>query len=138
MNKNIEKELNKLVLKAYRKNEVPVAALIVENNNIIATAYNKRNKLNNLLCHAEIQCILKASKKRKNWRLDNCDMYVTLEPCHMCREIIKEARIQNVYYYVNNKKIINRNTKFHNIYLESNEFSQNYSKLLTSFFKRLR
>ena len=93
----IEKELNKLVDKAIRNQEVPVAAIIVKDNKIISKAYNKVNKRNNILNHAEILAIKKASKKINNWRLNNCDIYVTLEPCSMCAGAIINSRIRKVY-----------------------------------------
>lgn len=135
MQKNIEKELNKLLLKARNKGEVPVAAIIVHNNQIISKAYNKRIKTNNPLYHAEIQCIIKASRKLKDWRLEDCDLYVTLEPCHMCKEIIRESRIRNVYYFSTNDKIINFKTNFS---LINNTFSNTYKQILSNFFKNLR
>jgi len=131
----IEKELNKLLNKALKKSEVPVAALIVKDNKIISKAYNKRNSTKNPLKHAEILAILDAVKKIKDWRLDECEMYVTLEPCHMCREIIKESRIKKVYYYTEKNKKINYKTDFS---LINNSFSISCKKLLTSFFKELR
>ena len=97
---NIIKELRKLNSKAIKKNEVPISAIIVKNNRIIAKSYNKTNKNNNILDHAEIICIRKASKKLKNWRLINCTLYVTLEPCNMCKEIIKKSRIKKVHYFI--------------------------------------
>ena len=101
MNLNIiKKELNKLIDKAIKEDEVPVASLIVKNNKIISKSYNKVNKSNNILDHAEIIAIKKASKKLNNWRLNNCDLYVTLEPCLMCREIIAKSRIKNIYYFI--------------------------------------
>ena len=91
MNENkILNELNKLLNKAIKHNEVPVAALIIYKNKIISKAYNKVNKKNNILNHAEIIAIKKASKKLKNWRLNDCILYVTLEPCDMCKSIIKK------------------------------------------------
>ena len=127
--------LYKLSLKAYKKGEIPVAAIIVSNNKIISKAYNKRNTKKNILLHAEIQAILKASKKRKDWRLNDCIMYVTLKPCHMCREIIKESRISKIYYLVDNDKVINYKSEFL-LLKESDSFK--FSNLLTNFFKKLR
>lgn len=124
----------KLLSKAFKRGEVPVAALIVKNNKIIASAYNKRNKSGNPLHHAEIQCIIKATKKLKDWRLNDCDLYVSLKPCHMCEEVIKESRIRNVYYYLENSKNINFKTN----YFKINDKNDKYEKLLTSFFKKLR
>ena len=132
-NKIIEKELNKLILRAKKNNEVPIAALIVKNNKIIAKAYNKVNKTNNILDHAEILAIKKASKIFNNWRLIDCELYVTLEPCSMCKEIIKKSRIKNVYYYSkqNNYKTESDTTYK---YIEDNIFSN----ILTNFFKEKR
>lgn len=123
-----------LAKKAYKKNEVPVAALIVKNNKIISKKYNKRNKSNNPLDHAEVRCIISACKKLNDWRLDECTMYVTLEPCHMCKEIIKESRINNVFYLIENSKIINYKTNFNKV----NGLYDNYKELLTIFFKNKR
>ncbi len=90
--------------------EVPVGAVIVRNEKILARAHNLKNKSNSSLAHAEILAINKASKKIQNWRLNDCDIYVTLEPCPMCASAIKQSRIKNIYYGVestnmNNHKI---------------------------------
>lgn len=123
-----------LAKKAYIKDEVPVAALIVKNNKIIARSINKKNKSSNLLGHAEISCVIKACKKIKDWRLNDCTMYVTLEPCHMCKEIIKESRIKKVYYLSSANKLINYKTKF----IKEIKYKNNYSDLLTNFFENKR
>ncbi len=135
MQEKYEKILYELSKKAYTNDEVPVAAIIVRNNVIISKAYNKRHNKIDPLSHAEINCIIKATKKLKDWRLSDCDMYVTLEPCSMCREIIKEVRIKNVYYYVSKEKVINSKTNFE---LINNNSSIKHSELLTNFFKKLR
>ena len=98
MENKIIKELIKLSNKALKKKEVPVSAIITCNDKIIAKAYNKREKKNNVLGHAEIICIRKATKKLKNWKLTKCNLYVSLKPCSMCQEVIKQARIENVFY----------------------------------------
>ena len=84
--------------KAYKKGEVPIGAIIVKNNKIIAKAYNNREKSQIATNHAEVIAINKACKKLKSWRLDDCDMYVNLKPCPMCAGAIVNARIKNVYY----------------------------------------
>ena len=89
--------------KAYKRGEVPVGAVIVKNGKVIAKAYNKKEKTFCAVNHAEIIAIKRASKKNKNWRLDDCDIYVTLEPCPMCASAIKQARIKNVYSGISNK-----------------------------------
>lgn len=83
--------------KAYEKQEVPVGAVIVKNGKIIARAHNLRETKNLSTAHAEILAIDKASKKLNSWRLIDCDMYVTLEPCTMCMGAIISARIKNLY-----------------------------------------
>ena len=82
------------------KEEIPVGAIIVKNNKIIARAYNKREKTQLATNHAEIIAIQKACKKLKSWRLDDCDLYATLEPCPMCAGAIMNARIKNVFFAV--------------------------------------
>lgn len=128
-------ELIKLAIKAGRKGEVPVAALLVINNKIVSRAFNTRHCDGNPLNHAEVKCILNATKKLGDWRLDECDLYVTLEPCDMCKKIIEESRIKNVYYMVHNEKRVNRKTSYQQIITDINE---QYSNLLTSFFKNKR
>ena len=94
MQERFYREIIKLSKKAYKKNEVPVGAIIVKNNKIIAKAYNKIEKNHDVTMHAEILTIKKASKKLKNWRLNECEMYVTLEPCKMCSSAIELSRIK--------------------------------------------
>lgn len=83
--------------KAYEKLEVPVGAVIVKDDKIIASAYNQKEEKNSPIRHAEIIAIEKACKKLKNWRLNDCDIYVTLEPCPMCTGAIINARIRKIY-----------------------------------------
>ena len=129
----IIKELTKLMNKAIKNNEVPVACIITRNNEIIAKAYNKTNKNNNILDHAEIIAIKKTSKKLKNWRLNDCVMYITLEPCSMCKEIIKKSRIKEVIYY--SKQNEYKTEKDIKLNYKNNT---NISNLLTTFFKEKR
>jgi len=129
----------KEALKANKKGEIPVGAIIVKNNKIIAKSHNNRQKKHNILGHAEILCILKAEKKLKDWRLDGCDMYVTLEPCKMCRTIINESRINNVYFLIKQdfQQKFNEKTTF----LQTNDCKNVvniYEKVLKNFFSKLR
>ena len=134
MNQNIIiNELNKLLDKAIKHNEVPVAALIVYNNKIIAKSYNKVEKECSVLNHAEINVIKKANKIIKNWRLDDCELYVTLEPCEMCKSIIKKSRIKNVYYYSKQNEFKTENSPNYK-YIENKLFSNK----LSNFFKNKR
>ena len=89
--------------KAYKKNEVPIGAVIVKNDKIIARAYNKKEKSNIATQHAEILAIDKACRKVKNWRLNDCTIYVTVEPCIMCCGAIIQSRIKKIVYGISNK-----------------------------------
>ena len=80
------------------KQDVPIAAIIVKDNKIIAKAVNEREKKRNATLHAEIVAINEASKVLNNWHLDNCEIYVTLEPCPMCASAILQARIKKIYF----------------------------------------
>lgn len=129
--------LYKLSLKAYERSEVPVSALIVKDNKIISKAYNKKNICNNPLYHAEIICLIKAYKKLKTWNLKDCLMYVTLEPCDMCKELIQESRINKVFY-INSKGLITnkyKKTQYEQMFVYENA---KYSNLLKKFFKKIR
>lgn len=94
-------------LKAFDNDEVPVGAVIVKDNKVIAKAYNKKETNKCSLEHAEIRVIQKASKILNNWRLSGCDIYVTLEPCPMCASAIHQARISNIYYCIKQKDTLN-------------------------------
>ena len=91
------KEAFKEAKKAYKKEEVPVGVVIVKEDKIIARAYNQKEMKNSPIKHAEIIAIGKACKKLNNWRLNDCEMYVTLEPCPMCTGAIINSRIKKVY-----------------------------------------
>lgn len=135
----MEKKYIELVLKeakkAYNSGEVPVGAIIIKNNKIIAKAHNMVEKKKNSIMHAEIIAITKASKKIRNWRLNNCDMYVSLEPCDMCKAAILLSRINKVYYLVKKDKNININkNKF--IYLSN--YEKKSLNLIQEFFKNRR
>lgn len=143
---NYLEEAIKQAKTAYKKNEVPIGAVIVYKNKIIAKAYNKREKTQNALHHAEILAIEKACKKLKSWRLDECDLYVTLEPCPMCAGAILNSRINKVIigcldpahgavvskYNLLTDGILNHKTK-----IEINE-NETCKQLLTSFFAKAR
>ena len=131
------KELYKLAYKAYKKKEVPVSAILVCNNKIISKAYNKKNINKNPLLHAEIICLNKAYKKLKRWNLNDCEMYVSLEPCDLCKMVIQESRIDYVYYILNQGSITNKYTKtiYEQTYVPG---SLTINKLMKDFFKKIR
>lgn len=103
MNEKYMKIALKEAIKSYKKGEVPIGCVIVYKNKIIAKTHNLKEKKKNSLCHAELIAINKATKKIKNWRLDDCNIYVTMQPCPMCASAIKQSRISNVYYGVSNE-----------------------------------
>ena len=99
--KDYEYYMNKALscaIKGYKNDEVPVGAIMVYQGKIIASAYNQKDSMNNVLKHAELICIEKASKKLKNWRLNGCTLFVTLEPCPMCASALQQARVDKVVY----------------------------------------
>ena len=130
---HIIKEMNKLLIKAKQEDEVPVGAILVKDNKIISKAYNKTNKTNDILSHAEINVIKKASKKLNNWRLDGCTLYVSLEPCTMCKEIIKKSRINNVIYFSKQNEYKTENDPEYQ-FIKNNDISE----YLSSYFKEKR
>lgn len=140
-------EALKLAQRAYKKNEVPVGAIIVKDNKIISKAFNKRQKCQNALYHAEILAINKACKKLKSFRLENCKMYVTLEPCPMCSGAIINARLQKVYFgcYDANYGCCGSRYNFlqdknfeHLVEVEGGILEEECSKILKTFFENLR
>lgn len=132
--------------KAYKKLEVPVGAVIVKDGKIIAKAYNLREKKNSSLAHAEILCIEKACKKLNSWRLDDLEMYVTLEPCSMCAGAIIQSRLKKVYIGAKDSKngcvgsvanLFDIKTT-HKVEYEYLENCDDCSKIISKFFKELR
>ena len=104
MDEKYMKEALKQAKKAYAIEEVPIGCVIVHEDKIIARAYNKRNTKKSTLAHAELLAIQKACKKLGDWRLEECTMYITLEPCQMCAGAIVQARIPRVVIGTHNKK----------------------------------
>jgi len=133
--------------KAYKREETPIGCVIVYEDKIIARGYNKRNWKKNTLAHAEILAINKASKVLGDWRLEECTMYVTLEPCPMCAGAIVQARIPKVVIGSMNAKagcagsVINllQTEGFnHQAEVVSGVLREECSQLMTGFFKELR
>lgn len=121
--------------KASKKGDVPVGAVIVKKGKVIAKAHNMIERKKSAIMHAEILALIRASKKIKNWRLYDCDMFVTLEPCEMCSSAIQLSRINKVYFCVKrDKKITIDNNKYE--YIECN--SKDSLDLIQTFFKKRR
>lgn len=136
MNKIYMKYLINLAKKAYSEDEVPVGAIVVKNNNIIGVGYNKKEQLNNPVMHAEVIAIVDACEKNKDWRLDDCELYVTLSPCVMCQGLIRDVRIKKVYYLLKSSEqmfdIINA------IKYDDFDMEQEILDLMQKFFKNKR
>lgn len=128
--------------KAYKVGEIPIGAVIVKNGEVIAKGYNKREKSNNATHHAEIIAINKACKKLNNWRLGDCDIFVTVEPCLMCLGALYNARIHGLYYGCENKSNgdfkIDKSKPIQNHYLEiTGGIQENECReLMSKFFKK--
>lgn len=134
----IVEKLFKLAQKAFKKGEVPVAAIVIHNNRIIACQYNKREQKKSIIAHAEILAIQKASRKLKRWNLSDCDLYVTLKPCSMCTEVLRQSRINNVYYLTDKLDYKHEFSKTNFQKLKEKEMDETYQHLLSSFFKNKR
>ena len=132
--------------KAELENEVPVGAVVVYQNKIIARAHNKREQTQSFHAHAEFLAMMKASKKIGSWRLEDCDVYVTMEPCQMCAGAMIQSRIKNLYYGAADPKagavgsVLNLlDIPFnHQIHVTSGIMAEESQNLLKSFFKKLR
>lgn len=135
---NIWKIAIETAKKSLESADIPVGALIVKDNEIIGIGYNTREKNQSIIGHAEINAIIVASNKLSNWNLGNCDMYVTLKPCSMCQEVIKQSRIRNVYYLLDKpaSKLEYSKTNFEKIELNLLEYE--YNEILSTFFANLR
>ena len=141
------KEAIKQAKKAAAIGDVPIGCVIVEDDKIIARAYNQLNKKKTTLAHAELLAIQKAIKKVNDWRLEDCTMYITLEPCQMCAGAIVQARIPKVVIGAMNPKagcagsVLNilQIDKFnHQVEIERGILEEECSQMLSDFFKELR
>lgn len=147
MEEKFMKEALKEAQKAYEKKEVPVGAVIVKDGKIIAKAHNIKEEKNDTTKHAEILAISKASKRLQSWRLTDCEMYVTLEPCSMCAGACIGARIKKVYIGTMDLKtgacgsvlnLLEDYTFNHKVELETGILQKECELILKKFFKELR
>lgn len=137
------KEALKEAKKAYGKLEIPVGAVIVKEGKIIARAHNLKETKQTATAHAEILAIEKANKKLNNWRLLDCDIYVTLEPCDMCMGAIISSRIKNIYIGTldpkKKQKIdIEKYKKEYGVNITTGIMQEESEYILKDFFKKLR
>ena len=132
---------------AYENNEVPVGAIIVNNRKIIGRGFNQVIAKNSISSHAEINAINQASKFIKNYRLKDCDMYVTLEPCHMCAKAIVDARMDSLYFGAYEPKtgaiesidkFLDRDHLNHKVLFSGGHLQEQSSDMLRKFFQSKR
>ena len=147
MEEKFMKEALKEAKKAYNKLEVPVGAVIVKDGQIIARAHNLKETKYDTTKHAEILAIQKASKKLNSWRLIDCEMYVTLEPCSMCAGALINSRIKKVYIWESDEKtgavgsvfnLLEDYTFNHKVEYEKGVLQDECEGILKEFFKELR
>lgn len=147
MDEKFMREALKRAKKALEYDEMPIGAVIVKDGKIIASGYNRRETKRNALLHAEITAIDRACKRLKGWRLNGCDMYVTLEPCPMCAGAAINARLDNVYFGAYDKNsgcaksaidLFSMNLLSHTIHCEGGIMEEECSLILKDFFSNLR
>ena len=137
----------KQALEAYKLDEVPVGAIVVKNKIVVGAGYNQVISENSVSSHAEINAINNASKNLKNYRLLDCDIYVTLEPCHMCAKAIVDARIKNLHFgalepktgaIVSVDNFLNHEHLNHKVSYDYGLLQKESSELLRNFFQLKR
>ena len=138
MNQYIDRiiELAKI---AYDNDDIPVGAIVVKNKEIIGEGFNTRNRFKSVIGHAEIDAIEMACKHIGDWRLDDCEMYVTLLPCMMCTGAILESRMKRVYYLCDRTNVcFNNKNQIDVIKIKNDKKSEEYIKILQLFFENKR
>ena len=135
----------KCAQKGLEEGEVPIGAVVVCDGKIISRGHNRRTKMQIATAHAEVEAIEKACKKLKSWRIPECEIYVTLEPCPMCMGAMLNARIKKVYFGAYEAKgrsltteLANANLVNHVIEVEGGVMEEECSQILSTFFKEMR
>ena len=124
---------------AYDNDDIPVGAIVVKNGEVIGEGFNTRNSFKTVIGHAEIDAIEMACKHIGDWRLDDCDMYITLSPCMMCTGAIIESRIKRVYYLCDRTNVQFNSKEYLNISkITENEKTSEYMQMLQLFFENKR
>lgn len=131
--------LYKLALKAFKNGDIPVAAILIKNDIIMASGYNNRHKKGYVLGHAEINAIIAAEKKLKDFRLDGYILITTLKPCKMCQAVIEASRVSKVYYILDGKEGKSYpQVNYEKLDKIDQKFVKNYSNLFNEFFQNIR
>jgi len=139
MKKEFVKKIYDLAKRSYNIDEIPVGAIVVRNNEIIGMGINSRECENSVIGHAEINAIQAACEVVGDWRLDDCEMYVTLLPCMMCSGAIFESRIKKVYYLCDRTNVCFDAAKYINVEkIVDKELEEKYLKMLQLFFENKR
>ena len=147
MNKRFMDLAIKEAQKAFLIDEVPVGCVIVRDDRVISKAYNKKEKLCCASKHAEVLAVEKASKKLNNWRLEGCDVYVTLEPCPMCASLLKQARVNHIYCGLSNSdsnnfkiisEILKKDKNNKEVFITNNLAVEKVNSLMKEFFVNRR
>ena len=135
----------KCAQKAFDEGEVPIGAVVVLDGKVIARGHNRRTKRQVATAHAEIEAIEKACKKLKSWRIPECELYVTLEPCPMCMGAALNARIKKIYFGAPEDKgrsltneIASANLLNHTVEIEGGVMQEECAGILTEFFSSMR
>ncbi len=130
--------------RAFEEDEIPVGACIIKGDQIIGVGHNRREHNQEVISHAEIEAIREASRRLRSWRLDGCELYVTLEPCLMCAGAIIQARIQKVYYGARDPKsgvagsvldLFHEKIFNHQVKIEGGIYEETCSQILRKYFK---
>ena len=139
MNEKYVKKIYDLAIESYNIDEIPVGAIVVKNNEIIGFGTNSRESNNSVFGHAEINAIEAACKVVGDWRLDDCEMYVTLLPCMMCAGAIAESRIKKVYYLCDRTNVRFKSDEYIcALKIDDEELEKKYLNLLQLFFENKR
>jgi tRNA(adenine34) deaminase len=133
--------------KAALKHEVPVGAVLVKDGKVVSRGHNQTEKRQSALTHAEMSALAKASKKLKSWRLNDCDLYVTLEPCTMCSGAMVLSRVRNLVYgatdpkagaVVSTAQVLDNRKLNHRVQITGGILKEECSALLSDFFRKIR
>jgi len=139
MNIKYLKKIYELSEKAFELDEIPIGAVVVRDGVVVGEGINTRTRDKNVVGHAEINAIEMACKQIGDWRLDDCELYVTLSPCMMCTGAIVESRVKKVYYLLDRTNVCFDANKYINLTkINNSEYEDKYLILLRSFFENKR